>query len=790
MISPSPTTHRVETIKERLRQTTPQICSDRARLITAAYKETENEYMVMRRAKALDKILREMTIYISPDEPIVGNLASAPLAAPLFPEVWADWIEQDLDTFPTRDQDPFDVSDKVRKELSEALPYWKGRSMSEVFFQRLPEDIYDAMKTKVIRIKEGGGIGHQLINAPIVLDTGLIGIKDRIHTQIKKIDLAQPGAYRKYTFYQALLLTCGAVIEYAHRYAREARRLASSATDSDEIERLQRIAETCERVPLHPAQTFYDALQVVSFLTMIAHVDQSGTGITIGRLDQFLFPFYQRDLANGQLTQDEAQELLDCLWLKLQDPNICRSNEAVPIWPGYELNLAITIGGQTEDGQDATNDLTYMCLESEARIHMRQPQLIMRVHENTPDDLWMKAVEVIRLGGGKPSLVSDRINMEALLRLGVPKEEVLGYSVIGCAEPVVTGGRILLRWSFVSLAKVLELTLYDGVDPRTGVRVGLSTGHAKSFSSYDDFYAAFQQQLSHFVSYCAVVVNGVADPLVSEQMPHPFFSITTPDCIEKGLDISEGGARYDWTVVWPIGLATAGNSLAAIKKFVFEEKKISMEDLLDALEANFEGHVRVQRMLLNSPKFGNDDDYADPITATVAEDFYDYVETYRTARGGKFTSGYITVGINVSYGRFVAATPDGRRAGEPLSDGMSPAQGTEVQGPTASFKSVGKLELYRAGSGGILNEKYNPSVLTKESDVQKFIELNRVFMNNLGGMQVQYNVVSADTLRDAQAHPEKYPDLLVRVVGYSAYFTELSRQVQDDIIARSEFQAL
>jgi pyruvate formate-lyase/glycerol dehydratase family glycyl radical enzyme len=789
MFSPSPITNRVVRIKERLKSTIPQICSDRARLITAAYQETENDPMVLRRAKALDRILREMTIYIKSDEIIVGNMASAPLAAPLYPEVGADWIEQDIDTFPTRMQDPFDVPVKTRKELLEVLPYWKGKSMSEVFFQRLPEDLHTVMKTKVFRIKEGGGIGHQLINAPLVLKIGYAGIKDRIYAQLQELDLTEPGAYQKYTFYQALLLTCDAVIEYAHRYAREAHRVALNATDLHERERLQRIAETCERVPEHPAKTYQDALQVVSFLTMIAHIDQSGTGITIGRLDQFLFPFYQRDLRQGRLSQDEAQELLDCLWLKLQEPNICRSNEAVPTWPGYELNLAITIGGQTNDGKDATNDLTYMCLESEAHIHMRQPQVIMRVHEGTPYDLWMKAVEVIRLGGGKPALVSDQINTKALLHLGVPKDEVLGYSVIGCAEPVVTGGRILLRWSFISLAKVLEITIYDGIDPQTGIRVGPSTGSATSFKSYEDFYFAFTEQISHFMSRCAMVVNGLADPLVVEQMPHPFFSANTPDCIEKGLDISQGGGRYDWSGVWPVGLATASNSLAAIKKLVFEEKLLSMDTLLSALEANFVGHERTHQMLLNSPKFGNDDDFADPITVNLAEDFYNCVEAHHTARGGKFTTGYITVGISVSYGRYVGATPDGRSAGQPLSDGMSPAQGTEFKGPTASFKSVGKLNLYRAGSGGILNEKYNPSVLTKESDIQKFIELNKVFLNKLGGMQVQYNVVSVDTLRDAQLHPEKYPDLLVRVVGYSAYFTELSRQVQEDIIARSEFQS-
>jgi pyruvate formate-lyase/glycerol dehydratase family glycyl radical enzyme len=779
---------RVERIKERLQRTAPQICSDRVRLITAAYQDTENEPMILRRAKALDRILREMTIYINPDELIVGNLASAPLAAPLFPEAGVDWIEQDLDGLPTRMQDPFEVSPRTRKEVLEALPYWKGKSMSEAFFRRLPEDLRASMDTKVFRIKEGGGIGHQLINAPFVLDIGYQGIKDRIRAQLGQLDLTQAGEYQKRTFHEALLVTCDAVIEFAQRYAREAHRLAAGETDENERKRLQRIAEICERVPAHPAQTFREALQVVSFLTMIAHVDQSGTGITIGRLDQFLFPFYRRDLAQGRLTKEEAQELLDCLWLKLQEPNICRSTEAVPTWPGYEMNLAITIAGQTAEGQDASNDLTYMCLESEGRVHMRQPQLIVRVHENIPDDVWTKAASVIRLGGGKPALVGDRINTQALLRLGVPKEEVLGYSVIGCAEPVVNGGRILLRWSFVSLAKVLELTLYDGVDPRTHIRVGLSTGLANSFASYQEFYRAYTQQIKHFMCQCAVAVNGVADPLVTERMPDPFFSTNTPDCMERGLDITQGGARYDWTVVWPVGLATVGNSLAAIKKLVFEEKVLSMDDVLAALEANFVGHERIHQMLLNAPKFGNDDDYADPITVDVADNFYDCVESHRTARGGKFTVGYISVGISVSYGRYVGATPDGRKAWEPLSDGMSPAQGTEMKGPTASFKSVAKLSLFRAGSGGILNEKYNPSVLAKDSDVQKFIELNKVFLNNLGGMQVQYNVVSADTLRDAQVHPEKYPDLLVRVVGYSAYFTELSRQVQDDIIARSEHQ--
>jgi len=776
---------RIERIKKRLCLIKPRLCSERARLVTESYRETEGELAVTRRAKALDKILRQMSIYISDDELIVGNQASEPLAAPLFPEVAVTWIEQDLPTFETRTQDPFMVPTEVKEELARLFPYWKGKTTRAKLYKRLPESITSAIETGVIRFKEASGIGHQLIDFPKVLNVGFDGIKEEAAQKLAQVDLTKPAAYQKWAFWQAVIIVCDAVIAFARRYAEEAKKLASTETGERRKE-LNRIAAICQRVPAEPAETFHEALQVVWFLTAIAHICQNGTGITIGRLDQFLYPYYKKDIETGRITKGEAQELLDCLWLKLQELNVVRSTEAAPIWPGYEMNVTINIGGQTNTGEDATNELTYMCLDAEAHVHMRRPQLILRVHEGTPDDLWEKAVKVIKLGGGRPELVSDRTMAQALVQLGVPANQVLDYAIIGCAEPVVMGARILLAWSWVSLPKVLELALNDGVDPRTGKRIGLATGNPLTFASYDDMLEAFREQLRYFVSLCAVAINGIIDPLVAEELPHVFFSAITPDCIEKGLDITAGGARYDWSAVWPIGPVTVGNSLAAIKKLVFEDKQLTMAELKKALDMNFEGQEKIRQMLIHAPKFGNDDDYADAITRDIVEMFYDELEKYRTARGGNFTCGYISVGINVAYGALVGATPDGRRSGEPLSDGMSPAQGTEMHGPTASLRSVAKLDLVRAGSGGILNQKFDPAILKSKRDVHKFIDLNKTFLNDLGGMQVQYNVVSAETLRDAQRHPERYPDLLVRVVGYSAYFTELSKRVQDDIIARTE----
>jgi formate C-acetyltransferase len=754
-------------------------------ILTRIFQQSEGQPHTARWTQALDAILREMTIYIGEDELIVGNQASFPMAAPLFPEASVDWLQDDLDRLETRSQDPFQINTKTKKELLQIIPYWQTRSMEAAYRASRPLSIARSEQAKAIRIKSSGGIGHQLLNLDFVLSKGMRGIDKIIQEKIDSNN-GKGSDNQKILFWDALRKTCASFIAFSGRYSKLAQSKAVLETDIDRKNELNRIATVCANVPTKPAQSFHEALQCTWFMTLIGHIFQSGGGVTLGRLDQILFPYLERDLEDERLTIKQAQELLDCFWLKLQELNVVRSSEIVTAWAGYEVNPTVNIGGQKEPGEDATNPLTFMCLTAEEHIHMRNPQLIMRIHEGTPKELWHSAVRVIRLGGGKPSLISDKVCMAALERLGVPKDRVHRYSVIGCAEPTEGDHRIMIRWSWLCLPKILELALNDGVDPNSKLRVGLSTGSAEEFESIEDLLEAFRLQLNHQVDLICTAVNEYADPLVGQMMPHYAFSAITPSCIEKGRDISDGGAEHTWSVIWPIGPATTINAISAIDSIICSDGDFDWTELILALDTDFQHAEGLRQNLLQAPKFGNDNEAVDTLANRIINMTYDAIERHKNIFGGSYTTGFITLGANVHYGKFVHATPDGRKTGTPLSDGMSPSQGTEFEGPTATMLSVSKLDLHRAGSGGILNLKFNPSILESPSDIEKFIQLNETYLIDLGGLQVQYNIVSADTLRDAQLHPDKYGDLLVRVVGYCARFIDLSPEVQADLIARTE----
>jgi pyruvate formate-lyase/glycerol dehydratase family glycyl radical enzyme len=776
---------RVLGLRARLRNSIPALCAERAVILTRAFQEMEGVPVAMRWARALDAVLREMTIYIDPGELIVGNQASSHLAAPIFPEASTQWLLDDLDQLESRAQDPFQVPADVGEEIREISTYWSSRCMQAQYQGRVHEDVSAAEAAHAIRIKSSGGIGHQLLHLDRVLTLGMEGIGEEIGERLER-GRAEGADPSQVNFWRALIHTCDSICAFASRYAALANQRASDAVDPQRRSELERIAEVCSQVPAKAARSLHEALQVVWFMTLLGHIFQSGGGVTIGRLDQILNPYFQQDLRSGQVQSEFAQELLDCLWLKLQDLNVVRPTETVVAWAGYEVNPTVNIGGVDIHGNDATNEVSFMCLASERHIHMRNPQLILRVHARTPDRLWRAAIDVIRLGGGKPSLISDRVCMQALSRLGVPEKELREYSVIGCAEPVAGDSRIMVRWSWLCLPKVLELTLHAGTDPLTGAMVGVDTGPPARFSRFEDLLHAFRRQVEHQVRLIVKAVNETADPLVAEWLPHLPWSLLSPSSIRRGMDLGAGGAALTWSVVWPIAPATTADSLAAIKKVLFDDQSATWDDLLEAMQVNFEGHEPLRQRLLHAPKFGNDDATADEIAGQVVEAVYDALDQHRNRYGGPFTTGFITLGANVHYGRYVGATPDGRLKGRPLSDGMSPVQGCESQGPTASLMSVAGLDLARAGSGGILNQKFNPGLLSSAEGIQSFIDLNQTYLNELGGLQVQYNVVSTETLRAAQADPDLYKDLLVRVVGYCARFIDLSPEVQEDIIARTE----
>jgi len=771
-----------------LRDIKPEVFGERATLATSSYMETEAEPAVIRRAKAIDRVVRGMSIYIDPNQLIVGNHAPKPRGAfVFFPEVSVEWTEEDLGVLPTRLEDPFVLAESVRKELEAVFPYWRGKSITDKTFTRLPEDVSTAIQAGAISVKAVDGIGHHILDYSRFLSEGVKSIRADLVKRIQNPKLTEAGAYQKWVFWRALVILCDAVVAYATRYAEEAKRLAAQEPDETRQKELEAIAGICEWVPANPARTFHEALQVVWFVTALAHISQNGAGVSVGRLDQFLYPFYRNDIDQGRISQSQAQELLECLWAKFDEINKMRPTRTVKSASGYLTDIAITLGGQDSMGGVADNELTYMCLEAHRRLRLRAPQVALRVHNETGDDLLIKAIEVQKAAGGAPELLSDNTYIPAMLQLGLPIGEARDYSVIGCSEPAVAGTRIFLRSPSLTLPSALELALNQGVHPRTGEQVGVCTADPLTFASFDQVLHAFEQQVRHLVSL-GVTASHIADSVLVENLPHPFLSLVTPDCIERGLDVTAGGARYDWTGFMLYGLANAGDSLAAIKRLVFDESRIAMAELMEALAHNFEGREKLRQMLLHAPKYGNDDDYVDALTRHVVEVCYAEVAKYRNARGNRFTTMIMTLSANVSAGEHIGATPDGRKAGQPLADGMSPTQGTCVRGITASLRSAGKMDLVNAGGGVVLNEKVAPALLNTDKDIRAFVHLNRAFLNELGGMHVQYNVISSHALREAQKHPEQYRDLMVRVVGYSAYFTELSKQVQDDIISRSEHE--
>jgi len=766
------TSLRAARLKDSLMFCMPTVCSERAVLMTEADKKYQGRPMVLKRALMLSYLLEHMTVAIRDDELIVGMHAMRPKAAPVFfPESGVEGIEKELDGLPARRQDPFLVLPEDKQNLLRAFDYWRGRTIPDMVKKGLSAEAADMMKSHVFHTRSELGFGHIIPDYPTVLKTGLKQIKRKAQDNFSKLPEGERNL-DKGLFWQAVIILCDAAIGFARRYAGEAERLASAEKNPIRKKELESIARNCRQVPENGAAGFHEALQMVWFINLMVQLESNGTGVSFGRMDQFLYPFYKKDMDSGKLNAATAQELLDCFFIKCNEIVKFRTASSAALWSGYLVNQNITIGGQTVYGEDAANRLTYMCLESQQKLRMREPQLSLRVHKGTPDRVLMKAAEVISGGGGKPQFVSDEVIIPSLMELGIPLLESRDYGMIGCVEPGVVGGLGRHKSGDLNLPKVLERAL---------------NSRASGFDTFEELMRAFREELDHVTGVMASLQKDVLCNILREQFPHVLLSIVEPDCVERGLDLTGGGIRHHWNCFTCTGLANTVNSLAAIKKVIHEQKKMSYAELKKALDSDFKGMKNYHDMLLEAPKYGNDDPYADAVARRVTEELYDSVARLRGPEASKYAIGYVTVTKNVSFGKVTGATPDGRRRGEPLADGVSPSHGTDREGPTAVMKSVGKLDLMRAGEGVILNLKFIPSALENESQRRRFIELLRTFLLDLQGLHVQFNVVSAKTLRDAQAHPEKHRDLLVRVAGYSAYFVELSRDVQDDIIGRTEY---
>jgi len=800
-------TPRVRILKESLISTKPEISVERALLITESYGQTEGEPIVIRRAKALSRILSGMSIYILPEEIVVGNMAHTQKAAPVFPEYDVDFLEKELDEFSRRPGDAFSLSQGDREKLKETLPYWIGKTVKETVYSMCPEETlkagegglgYEGVGVADSTWEVENGDGHIIADYPKILRVGLNGILKEAEERLDSLDLGEPENIPKYHFLDAVITAVEAAVRFANRYSKLAMQMAQETEDPKRREEMKRIAEICEWVPANPARTFHEAVQSVWFAQLIIQIETNGHSISLGRFDQYMYPFLKRDLEDGRLTRQQALELVECLYIKLNSVNKLRSWGGTQFLAGYPMFQNLTIGGQTRDGRDAVNELSYLCLEAMAKIRLSQPSLSARIHRRTPDKFLEKCLDVIKLGMGMPALFNDDVIMPAMLHnTKVSIEDAFDYGLVGCVEPSVMG-----KWGgrhagcLFNLVKCMELTLYSGKDLRTGYVLCPGEGDLDTFRSLDDLLNAYKKQVSYYVKQAAIKDN-VIDMVYENLTPTPFLSALVAECIERGKDIKQGGAIYDCTAISTGGIANVANSYAAFAKVVFEDKTITAQQLRHALETNFEDMSteptgeRIRRILRNAPKYGNDIPVVDSIAKEVARVFMTEVPKYKTTRYGRgpigcvFLPDWASVSSNVPWGFVIGATPDGRKAGDPTADVESADMGTDTNGPTALVKSVANIDHILLSDGAIFNLRFSPTVFEDERGIKNLIAMIRTYFD-LDGMQMQFNVVSTKTLRNAQKHPEKYLDLMVRVAGYTAPFVSLDKAVQDSIIARVE----
>lgn len=782
-------TDRVQRIKERLLRNEREIDTERARYTTESYRQTEGEPMPVRRAKMLLHLVRRMSITIHSDEIIVGNRSLLPRMGVIAPEGAVDWIDKELEILPTRPQDTFNITPEQIRELREDIfPYWRGKTLEDTVAARVPDDVMVAVNGRAFSLNQTDHAqGHILPDVATWLCLGIPGLREKVNVARHKPE-SQSG--EQHIFYEAALIALQAAQEFIVRYAGLARHMSAQADSQDRQQELGRIADICEWLSENPPHDFREALQLTWFLFVLLQIESNASSFSPGRFDQYILPFLERDLASGALSLSEAQELLEYLWLKFNEIVLLRSSSSARYFAGFPIGFNIILGGQRPDGRDATNFLSYMCLRAQADLGLTQPNLSIRIHKDSPQDFLLAASSVISKGSGMPQVFNDKVIIPGQINRGITPEDARNYAVVGCVE-LSTPGKAL-GWSDASmfnLTRILELTLFGGKDPQTGEQIGIETPPLDQIKNFATLETAYDQQLAHFVPLMVKGCN-IVDSIHAEILPSPFLSLVIDDCIERGLDVTAGGAHYNFSGVQGVQIANVADSLAAVKQTVFDEQWMSAADILDVLRKNYEGHEPLRQRLINRvPKYGNDDDRVDVFERKWADRYSELVAQHSTIRGGVYQPGFYTVSAHVPMGANVGATPDGRLAGEPLADGgVSPTAGRDVKGPTAVLRSVSKMNLRLASNGTLLNMKFLPTFFEGRKALEKFVVLLRGFCT-LEIPHVQFNVVSADTLKKAQATPQDYRHLVVRVAGYSAYFTELDKDLQDEIIRRTEFES-
>ena len=829
-----PKSPRIQKLVDALYEHMPVIESARAKLITESYKETEGEPIITRREKPFAHILHNIPIIIRDNELIVGSSTIAPRGCQTFPEFSYEWLEAELDTVATRTADPFEIAEETKAELKEADKYWKGKTTSELATSYMAPEAIKAIEHNIFTPGNYfyNGVGHVTVKYWEVLETGFEGIMEKAQKELDGCSVGDGNYARKSHFLEAVILSCKAVIDYAGRYAKLAQEMAAQTSDPIRKQELFVIAENCSRVPAKGAQNFYEACQSFWFVQQLLQMESSGHSISPGRFDQYMYPYYKKDMEAGTITREFAQELMDCIWVKLNDLNKCRDAASAEGFAGYSLFQNLIAGGQNKEGEDVTNDLSVMCIQASMHVHLPAPSLSVRVWNGSPHEFLIKAAELTRTGIGLPAYYNDEVIIPALQNRGLSLEDAREYNIIGCVEPQKAGKTE--GWhdaAFFNMCRPLELVFSNGMDK--GEMVGIPTGDVTQMKTFDEFFDAYKKQMEYCISLLVNADNAI-DVAHAERCPLPFLSCMIDDCLKEGKSVQEGGAVYNFTGPQGFGIANMADGLFAIRKLVYEDKKVSMKELKEALAWNYDkgldaqsagdmtemimkamqkagrnvdastaegllktfmgmkpGEQKTQRfkeihdMIDEVPKFGNDIPEVDYFAREVAYTYSKPLQKYNNPRGGKFQAGLYPVSANVPLGGQTGATPDGRYAHTPVADGVSPSAGKDVKGPTAAATSVSRLDHFIVSNGTLFNQKFHPSALSGREGLEKFVALIRGYFDQKG-MHMQFNVVDRQTLLDAQEHPEKYKHLVVRVAGYSALFTTLSRSLQDDIIRRTE----
>ena len=777
---------RLDDLKRRLLGATPELLPERALLATEAYRKHIGQSRVMQRAAAFENILSHMTLHIEKDELFLGFASAKPRGPVVCPEFGANWIREELDLFAAREADPIAATDENKAALSDCLDFWQDISVDGVFKDLMPDATRLAIDHGLITVGGiGTAIGNIALDYPKLLNKGLNGIIDEIDEQISGFRVEAIGDIRKLEFWKAARVACSAVITFAERYAEYARQLAEKEPDALWRKELLNMADILDRVPAHPAQTFREAVQSLWLVYVALHIESDPHAILLGRFDQYMIGFYRQDMDAGRITEEQARDLITCLWIKCTSMIKLRDEKSSKAFAGFPLFQNITIGGVTAAGADATNELSYLMLDAVAEAKTSQPSVSLRYHDKLPREILTKAAEVIRLGIGYPAIMNDNSIIPKHLIRGATLAEARDYCT-NCVETDVPGCTDSRAHSgYVNFPKCLLLALNDGKDLATGEQVGPQTGTLVSFQNFSDLMKAYHAQVSVAVE-AIVAAYDIVDALHAAVAPEPFLSSLLDDCIATGTTRQQGGARYNFSGIFGVGLSSAADGLAAMKQLVIEEKRIDGENLLTGLRTNFADDEFMRQMLLKkAPKFGNDDDMVDLVACEVASEFAQTVTRHPCKRGGFYIPELHSVATHVLFGEMTGATPDGRLAGETFADGLSPMGGRDRCGPTAAVRSVTKLDHVEMLQGLLFNQKFHPTCLDTPEAIQNFVDYLKVFCD-LGGHHIQFNVVNAELLHHAQENPVNFRDLIVRVAGYSAYFNELNRRTQNEIINRTE----